>query len=154
MAINLNVNAVTHTVSADPAMPLLWALRDKLNLTGTKYGCGAALCGACTVWLDGAAARACVIPIAACAGRSITTIEGLGNTRFKVLQDAWVRHQVPQCGYCQSGVLMAAAALLATNPDPKEEDIHAALGNLCRCGTYQRIRAAVRDAASLLRRVS
>lgn len=149
--MKLKVNGTLHSITAEPAMPLLWVLRDKLNLTGTKYGCGAALCGACTVWLDGRATRACVLPASACVDRAITTIEGLGETRFKVLQDAWVRHQVPQCGYCQSGALMAAAGLLAANAAPSDEDIGAALGNLCRCGTYQRMRDAISEAAKSLR---
>jgi isoquinoline 1-oxidoreductase subunit alpha len=149
--MKLMVNGTLHTITVEPAMPLLWVLRDKLNLTGTKYGCGAALCGACTVWLDDTATRACVIPVSACADRAITTIEGLEETRFKVLQDAWVRHQVPQCGYCQSGALMAAAGLLAANLEPSDDDIGAALGNLCRCGTYQRMRDAISEAAKSLR---
>lgn len=154
MQKQLNVNGVSRVINADEAMPVLWFLRDRLNLTGTKFGCGAALCGACTIWLDGAAVRSCVVPGAACVGRSITTIEGLAATRFKVLQDAWIRHQVPQCGYCQSGALMAAAGLLTSNPDPSVEDVRAAIGNLCRCGTYQRMQAAVMDAADSLRRSS
>jgi isoquinoline 1-oxidoreductase alpha subunit len=133
---------------ADPALPLLWALRDLLALTGTKFGCGVAACGACTVHVDGQAARACVTPLGGLAGKRITTIEALGSTdRPHPLQKAWVLHQVPQCGYCQSGMLMAAAALLARNRQPSDRDVDLAITNLCRCGTYPRIRAAIRSAA-------
>jgi len=137
---------------ADPAMPLLWALRDLLGLTGTKFGCGVAACGACTVLVDGQAVRSCVTPLASVGTRRITTIEALGSVeRPHPLQKAWVLHQVPQCGFCQSGMLMAAAALLATNPQPSDRDIDAAITNVCRCGTYPRIRAAIRSAAEVLR---
>jgi len=140
--------------AVDPAMPLLWVLRDVLNLTGTKFGCGVAACGACTVLVDGAALRSCVTPLAAVAGKRVTTIEALGTTtRPHPLQTAWIAHQVPQCGYCQSGMLMAAAALLATHPVPTDADIEAAVTNLCRCGTYPRIRAAIHSAATAMRSV-
>jgi len=137
---------------ADPAMPLLWVLRDLLGLTGTKFGCGVAACGACTVLVDGQAVRSCVTPLASVAAKRVTTIEALGSAeRPHALQQAWLLHQVPQCGYCQSGMLMAAAALLASNPQPSDRDIDAAITNICRCGTYPRIRAAVRSAAEALR---
>ncbi len=137
---------------ADPAMPLLWVLRDLLGLTGTKFGCGVAACGACTVLVDGQAVRSCVTPLASVATQRVTTIEALGSAeRPHALQKAWVLHQVPQCGYCQSGMLMAAAALLASNPKPSDRDIDAAITNICRCGTYPRIRAAIRSAAEALR---
>ncbi len=138
--------------AVDPDMPLLWALRDVLGLTGTKFGCGVAACGACTVHVDGQAQRACVTPLAAVAGKSIRTIEGLAEGgRPHALQRAWIAQQVPQCGYCQSGMLMAAAALLARNHSPSDAEIDAAITNLCRCGTYPRIRAAIHMAAALLR---
>ena len=137
----------------DPAMPLLWALRDGLGLTGTKNGCGIGACGACTVHVDGQAVRSCVTPLAAVAGRRVRTIESLGAPgRPHPLQAAWLQHQVPQCGYCQSGVLMAAAALLAARPNPSDAEIDAALSNLCRCGSTPRWRAAIRDAARLMPR--
>lgn len=150
--LTLNVNGRDLQVEADPATPVLWALRDNLNLTGTKFGCGAALCGACTVHLDGDPIRACITPIAAVVGRAITTIEAMAADRVgKAVQDAWVRHDVPQCGYCQSGQVMSAVALLRTNPRPLDADIDNAMsGNLCRCGTYQRIRAAIKDAGATL----
>ena len=132
----------------DPAMPLLWVLRDVLQLTGTKYGCGIGACGACTVRLDGEAVRSCVVPLAAVQGRDVRTIESLGSPEAPhPLQRAWVLHQVPQCGYCQSGMLMAAAALLARQPKPSDADIESAITNLCRCGTYPRVRAAIHSAA-------
>ena len=146
MTITLNVNDVDRRIEADVDTPLLWVLRDELQLTGTKYGCGLAQCGACTVHADGAPIRACVTPVGAMTGYKIRTIEGLGGEH--PLQKAWVAHNVPQCGYCQSGQIMAAAALLATNPKPSDADITAAMtGNICRCGTYSRIRAAIKDAA-------
>ena len=150
--LTLNINGRDLQVEADAATPLLWALRDHLNLTGTKFGCGAALCGACTVHLDGAPIRACVTPIAAVAGQAITTIEAMQDDPVgKAVQDAWVRHDVPQCGYCQSGQVMSAVALLRANRRPLDADIDNAMsGNLCRCGTYQRIRAAIKDAAAAL----
>ena len=148
--ITLTVNGQEQTVEADAAMPLLWALRDLLGLTGTKFGCGMALCGACTVHVDGAPTRACVTPLASVAGRAVTTIEGLASAGTPhPLQQAWVAEDVPQCGYCQSGQLMAAAALLAAHPNPTEAEIDAAMaGNICRCGTYGRIRRGIRRAAS------
>ena len=150
--LTLNINGRDLQVDADPATPVLWALRDNLNLTGTKLGCGAALCGACTVHLDGAPIRACITPIAAVAGQAITTIEAMQDDPVgKAVQDAWVRHDVPQCGYCQSGQVMSAVALLRANRRPLDADIDNAMsGNLCRCGTYQRIRAAIKDAAAAL----
>ena len=148
MAITLNVNGKDVVVDAPPDMPLLWALRDELNLTGTKYGCGIAQCGACTVHLNGQPQRSCQAPIGSLAGVKITTIEGLGGTH--PVQAAWIKHDVPQCGYCQSGQIMSAAALLAKTPKPTDADIDAAMsGNICRCGTYQRIRAAIKDAAGV-----
>ncbi|MGF2528184.1 (2Fe-2S)-binding protein, partial [Ralstonia pseudosolanacearum] len=139
--MDLDVNRRPVKVECDPATPLLWVLRDHLNLTGTKFGCGVAACGACTVHVDGAAVRSCVLPVAAVAGRRITTIEGLAEAPGKrhALQQAWIDEQVPQCGYCQSGMLMAAADLLARQPDPSDADIDAAITNLCRCGTYPRV---------------
>jgi isoquinoline 1-oxidoreductase alpha subunit len=136
---------------ADPRMPLLWLLRDVLQLTGSKYGCGVGACGACTVRVDGEALRSCITPLSTVAGRAIQTIEGLGSADAPhALQRAWVQHQVPQCGYCQSGLLMAAAALLAKKPRPSDADIDAAITNLCRCGTYPRVRAAIHTAARTL----
>ena len=138
---------------AEPQMPLLWAIRDLLGLTGTKFGCGVAACGACTVHIDGKAARSCVTPLESVRGRRVETIEALGRAeRPHPLQRAWVVHQVPQCGYCQSGMLMAAAALLAANRAPSDAEIDAAITNICRCGTYPRIRAAIRAAASEMQR--
>ena len=143
--IKLHVNGTEHVVDADPEMPLLWVLRDLLGLTGTKYGCGQALCGACTVHLDGEAVRSCVTPLSRAVDRKVTTIEGLANT---ALQDAWCDLAVPQCGFCQAGQLMTAAALLAEVPQPSDEQIDRSMaGNLCRCGTYSRIRAAIKRAA-------
>jgi aerobic-type carbon monoxide dehydrogenase small subunit (CoxS/CutS family) len=150
--ITLNVNGRTRQVDVEPDTPLLWALRDGLHLTGTKYGCGIAQCGACTVHLDGQPVRACVTPVSAVGGRAITTIEGLHPTADHPLQHAWVEAQVPQCGYCQSGQIMSAAALLARNPRPTDRDIDDAMaGNICRCGTYQRIRRAIHRAGSAMR---
>ena len=145
----ININGRWETVDADPATPLLWILRDHLGLTGTKYGCGAALCGACTVHVEGTAVRSCSFPLAAAAARRITTIEGLSRDRSHPVQQAWIAEQVPQCGYCQSGMIMAAAALLAEKPQPTDADIDSAITNICRCGTYERIRKAVHRAASL-----
>lgn len=148
MAIALNVNGKVVSVTAEPDTPLLWVLRDELEMTGTKYGCGIAQCGACTVHADGQAIRSCITPISSVASAKITTIEGLGGAH--PLQAAWVKHDVPQCGYCQSGQLMSAAALLSATPKPSDKDIDDAMsGNICRCGTYQRIRAAIKDAAGL-----
>jgi isoquinoline 1-oxidoreductase alpha subunit len=148
--IKLSVNDKDVSVDVDPDMPLLWVLRDKLGLTGTKYGCGAALCGACTVHLAGEPVRSCVTPVRAVGARPITTIEGLSPARSHPVQKAWIELDVPQCGYCQSGQIMSAAALLAHNPQPTDAEIDTAMaGNLCRCGTYQRIRAAIHRAAVL-----
>ncbi|MGK4002682.1 (2Fe-2S)-binding protein [Sorangium sp. So ce1036] len=148
--IILKVNGAEHRLDVDPEMPLLWVLRDVLGLTGTKYGCGQALCGACVVHLDGETVRACVTPVRRAAGASVTTIEGLSPSGDHPLQRAWVDLGVPQCGFCQAGQIMSAAALLRKNPRPSDEDIDRSLaGNLCRCGTYTRIRAAVRKAAGL-----
>jgi isoquinoline 1-oxidoreductase subunit alpha len=153
--MDLSINGENRSLPAeavDPDMPLLWALRDVLNLTGTKFGCGVAACGACTVHVDDVATRSCVTPLAAVQGKAVRTIEALGRPgEPHALQKAWVAHQVPQCGYCQSGMLMAAAALLAKNPNPSDADIDAAITNLCRCGTYPRIRGAIRAAAAELR---
>jgi isoquinoline 1-oxidoreductase alpha subunit len=149
----LNVNGALHEVDIDPAMPLLWVLRDRLNLTGTKFGCGMALCGACTVQVDGVAVRSCVTPAMQVAGKRITTIEGVGTTSSgKAVQAAWEKLDVVQCGYCQSGQIMSAAALLAKNAAPRDADIDAAMaGNVCRCATYVRIRAAIHEAAKTAR---
>ena len=149
MAISLTVNGAARTLDLPPDMPLLWALRDGLNLTGTKYGCGVAACGACTVHVDGVAVRSCQTMLGDVAGAFVTTIEGLGTPQaLHAVQAAWLEHQVAQCGYCQSGQIMQAASLLSENPAPSDADIDDALsGNLCRCGTYPRIRAAVHDAA-------
>ena len=146
--IRLHVNGKKHRLDVDPDMPLLWALRDILQLTGTKYGCGLAQCGACSVHVDGAVLRSCITPVSEAAGKRVTTIEGLSPDGKHPLQEAWREHGVPQCGYCQSGQLMSAAALLAATPKPTDEDIDRAMaGNLCRCGTYTRIRAAIHSAA-------
>jgi isoquinoline 1-oxidoreductase alpha subunit len=148
---SLLLNGKTVTVNAEPDTPLLWVLRDHLKLTGTKFGCGAALCGACTVHVDGVATRSCVTPLSAVAGKKVTSIEGLHGPVGEAVQAAWDKHQVPQCGYCQSGQVMAATALLAKTAKPTDAEIVAAMqGNLCRCGTYQRIQSAVRDAATTL----
>ena len=147
--ISITVNGVRHEFDGDPSMPILWFLRDELGLTGTKFGCGMALCGACTVHLDGRAVRACVTPVSAAEASEITTIEGLDPDGNHPVQRAWRAHNVPQCGYCQSGQIMQAAALLAANPDPSDQELVDGMqGNICRCGTYQRIFAAVRTAAS------
>ena len=150
--IKCSVNGKAVSIDAADDMPLLWALREQLQLTGTKFGCGMALCGACTVHLDGKPVRACSTPISAVAGKKIITIEGIGNTRTgKAVQAAWVSHDVPQCGYCQSGQIMSACALLATKKKPTDADIDEAMsGNLCRCGTYNQIRAAIKDASVTL----
>jgi isoquinoline 1-oxidoreductase alpha subunit len=148
----LNINGKNVEVDADPSTPILWALRDTLGMTGTKFGCGQALCGACTVHLNGAPVRSCVTPISAAAGQKITTIEAVAADRVgKAVQDAWVRNDVAQCGYCQSGQVMSATALLKKNRRPSDADIDAAMaGNICRCGTYARVRSAIKDAASTL----
>ncbi|HEY7758254.1 MAG TPA: (2Fe-2S)-binding protein [Burkholderiales bacterium] len=143
----LKVNGKQINVDVEPDMPLLWVLRDELGLTGTKYGCGIAACGACTVHLDGQPVRSCVMPVSAVEGKAITTIEGLSKDGSHPVQKAWVQLQVPQCGYCQSGMIMAAAALLKANRKPSDADIDAAMTNLCRCGTYHRVRQAVHLAA-------
>ena len=146
--MELNINGKAVTIDADPNMPLLWVLRDTLNMTGTKFGCGVAACGACTVHIDGEAVRSCVMPLAAVEGKNIQTIESLGTVdKPHALQEAWIAEQVPQCGYCQSGMLMAAAALLERKPKPTDADIDEAMTNICRCGTYQRVRAAIHRAA-------
>jgi len=144
----LTINGKTYELDVDPATPLLWAIREQAGLTGTKYGCGIAQCGACTVHVDGEAVRSCVVPVSAVQGKQITTIEGLaaGGALTKV-QQAWIEHDVPQCGYCQSGMLMAAAALLQRKPKPSDADIDAALTNICRCGTFQQVREAIHAAA-------
>jgi len=150
--ITLHINGQDQQLDLDPTTPILWALRDTLNMTGTKFGCGAALCGACTVHLDGQPIRSCVTPISGASGKKITTIEAMSADRVgKAVQDAWVKHDVPQCGYCQSGQIMSATALLRANKKPVDADIDAAMsGNICRCGTYQRIREAIKDAAASL----
>ena len=146
--MELLINGKATQVDADPAMPLLWLLRDELNMTGTKFGCGVAACGACTVRVDGQAVRSCVTPVGQLAGKRIQTIEALGSAgKPHVLQLAWIAEQVPQCGYCQSGMLMAAAALLEQKPRPSDADIDAAITNICRCGTYQRIKLAIKRAS-------
>ena len=149
--VQLTVNNKTLEVDAAPDTPLLWVLRDHLAMTGTKFGCGMALCGACTVHVDGIAMRSCVLPLQSLAGKSVTTIEGLSKDRSHAVQRAWIELDVPQCGYCQSGQIMSAAALLRANPKPTDAEIDAAMaGNLCRCGTYPRIRKAIHRAADLL----
>ena len=150
--INMSVNGKSVSVDTEPDMPLLWALREQLQLTGTKFGCGMALCGACTVHLDGKPVRSCTTPMSAAAGRKVTTIEGIGSSRTgRAVQAAWVSHDVPQCGYCQSGQIMSACALLADKKRPTDADIDSAMsGNVCRCGTYNQIRAAIKDASVAL----
>ena len=149
MSIPLIVNGIASTADVEPDTPLLWVLRDSLKLTGTKYGCGIAQCGACTVLIDGQALRSCSTPLSAVAGKSITTIEGLSVDGTHPVQLAWIEHDVPQCGYCQSGQIMAAVALLKETPKPTDADINRAMTNICRCGTYPRIRAAIHRAAEL-----
>jgi isoquinoline 1-oxidoreductase alpha subunit len=150
--LTVNINGKDTPVNADPSTPILWALRDTLGMTGTKFGCGVAMCGACTVHLNGSAIRSCVTSLSAAVGQEITTIEALSSdSTGKAVQDAWVKHDVAQCGYCQSGQVMSATALLKTNTQPTDADIDAAMaGNICRCGTYVRIRAAIKDAAMAL----
>jgi isoquinoline 1-oxidoreductase alpha subunit len=145
--MKLSVNGAVHDVAVEDETPLLWVLRDTLGLTGTKFGCGVAACGACTVLVDGQPQRSCSLPIAAVGAGKITTIEGLSPDRSHRVQRAWIAEQVPQCGYCQSGMILAAAALLAANPAPSDEEIDASITNICRCGTYQRVRAAVHRAS-------
>jgi isoquinoline 1-oxidoreductase alpha subunit len=146
--VRLTINGKTHDVDVDPNTPLLWVIREQVGLTGTKYGCGIAQCGACTVHVNGAAMRSCMLPVGTMVGQKITTIEGLasGKTLHRV-QKAWIDHEVPQCGYCQSGMIMAAAALLAVKPKPTDADINAAITNICRCGTFQEVRTAIHAAA-------
>ncbi|GAB5379042.1 MAG: (2Fe-2S)-binding protein [Aliiglaciecola sp.] len=148
--INFRVNGEQRSVDVDPSMPLLWVLRDVLDLTGSKFGCGIAQCGACTVHIDAQPVRACVMPISAVAGKDVLTIEGLSPDGEHPVQQAWKQHNVPQCGYCQSGQIMSAVALLSSNPSPSDEEIDNYMqGNICRCGTYTRIRAAIKDASEL-----
>lgn len=151
MLFELEINGTRHALDVEPEMPLLWALRDELGITGTKFGCGIAMCGACTVHIDGQPVRACSFPVSAVQG-AVTTIEGLGSPQtLSVVQQAWIDHQVAQCGYCQSGQIMSAAALLQRNPKPSDDDIDTAMsGNLCRCGAYPRIRAAIKSAAKTM----
>ena len=151
MAIfNLNINGKKQQVDVDPKTPMLWVLREHLNLTGTKYGCGVAACGACTIHLDGTAVRSCQLPVSTIGNKAVTTIEGLSEKGDHPLQKAWLEHDVPQCGYCQGGQMMSAAALLKSKPNPTDADIDAAMnGNICRCGTYVRIKAAIKTAAKL-----
>ena len=148
--ISLNINGKQQTVDVNPATPLLWVIRENIGLTGTKFGCGLGQCGACTVHLDGKAVRSCTVPASAAAGKTILTIEGLSPYSSHPLQKAWIAEQVPQCGYCQSGQIMAAAALLAKTPRPTDDDIDTNMTNICRCGTYQRIRAAIHRAAMMV----
>ncbi|MDB4768864.1 (2Fe-2S)-binding protein [Saprospiraceae bacterium] len=147
---NLNINNENHQVNVDPTTPILWVLRDHLKLVGTKYGCGIAQCGACTIHLDGVAMRSCMLPIQAVSDKAITTIEGLSEKGDHPVQQAWLEHDVPQCGYCQAGQMMSAAALLKDNPNPSDDDIDSMMnGNICRCGTYTRIKAAIKTAAKI-----
>ncbi len=153
MTTSFNLNGKQVTVKAEPDTPLLWVIRDEIGLTGTKFGCGMALCGACTVQLDGAPVRSCQTPVSAAAGKKVATIESLSKDNSHPLQKAWIAHDVPQCGYCQSGQLMSAEALLRTNKNPSDTDIENAMsGNICRCGTYNRIRAAIKSAAAEMRK--
>jgi isoquinoline 1-oxidoreductase alpha subunit len=146
--VRLTINGKSHEVDVDPSTPLLWVIREQIGLTGTKYGCGMAQCGSCTVHVNGAATRSCVMPVSAAVGQKITTIEGLASgSKLHKVQAAWIKHEVPQCGYCQCGMIMAAAALLAQKPKPTDADIDAAVTNICRCGTFQEVRAAIHDAA-------
>ena len=145
--IKLNVNGRVHEVDVEPEMPLLWVLREQLNLNGTKYGCGISVCGACTVHVDGEPVRSCGLPVADAAGKRIVTIEGLSAGGMHPVQRAWIEHEVPQCGYCQTGMIMAAVSLLEKNPRPTDADIDAAMTNLCRCGSYARVREAIHAAA-------
>jgi isoquinoline 1-oxidoreductase alpha subunit len=148
VGIRLTVNGVVHDLDVEPDAPLLWVIRDELNLTGTKFGCGIAACGACTVHVNGKATRSCVVPVGSVANAKITTIEGLGAGGLNAVQQTWIEHQVPQCGYCQSGMIMAVSAFLATNPAPTDDQLAAAITNICRCGTLPRISAAVRELAA------
>jgi isoquinoline 1-oxidoreductase alpha subunit len=150
MQIRLSVNGGPHEVDVEPSTPLLWVLRDHLGMTGTKFGCGIGLCGACTVHLNGSATRSCSVPAEVAAGAQVTTIEGLSSTTGQLLQQVWLELNVPQCGYCQAGMLMAAATLLKEKPRPTDDDIDAAITNICRCGTYSRVRAAIHRAAEAM----
>jgi isoquinoline 1-oxidoreductase alpha subunit len=153
MSVKFTLNGKAVTSQAEPDTPLLWVIRDEIGFTGTKFGCGAGLCGACTVHLDGEAIRSCQTPVSVVQGRKVATVESLSKDNRHPLQVAWIKHDVPQCGYCQSGQLMSAAALLAKNPRPTDADIDQAMsGNLCRCGTYGRIKAAIKDAAVMMRK--
>ncbi len=145
MSVRITVNGTARDLDVEPDAPLLWVIRDELGLTGTKFGCGIAACGACTVHVNGEARRSCVTPVSAVEGMDVTTIEGVSANGVTQVQQAWIDHQVPQCGYCQSGMIMAVTALLKTNPKPSDDDLKAAVTNICRCGTYPRIRAAVRS---------
>jgi isoquinoline 1-oxidoreductase alpha subunit len=146
--ISLSINGKTHQVDVDPSTPLLWAIREQVGLTGTKYGCGVAQCGACTVHIDGAPVRSCSFPVSAAAGKKITTIEGLAEGgKLTKVQQAWIQHDVPQCGYCQSGMIMAVTALLKEKPRPTDAEINAAITNICRCGTFQQVREAIHSIA-------
>ncbi|MGB0931211.1 MAG: (2Fe-2S)-binding protein [Chitinophagales bacterium] len=148
--MELKINGKSHTINTEESMPLLWVIRDELNMTGTKYGCGVSSCGACSVMIDGVATRTCTLSVSAAVGKEITTIEGLNpNGELTSVQKAWIQHQVPQCGYCQSGMIVAAEALLNENANPTDEDINNSITNICRCGTYNRIRAAIHTAAEL-----
>ena len=153
MSVKFQVNGKAVAANAEPDTPLLWVIRDELGMTGTKFGCGMALCGACTVHVNGVPVRSCQTPLSTVSGKKVSTVEGLSKNNSHPLQMAWIKHDVPQCGYCQSGQLMSAAALLADNKNPSDADIDAAMaGNICRCGTYPRIRAAIKDAASTMRK--
>ena len=145
--MTLNINGKPQEVNVEPSMPLLWVLRDVLNMTGTKYGCGVAACGACTVHIDGKATRTCILPVSAAEGKEIRTIESIGETEMSAVQRAWIEHQVPQCGYCQSGMIMAVESMLNEVAEPTDADINERITNICRCGTYQRIREAIKTAA-------
>jgi isoquinoline 1-oxidoreductase alpha subunit len=149
MTVKLKINGTEHDLDVEDDAPLLWVIRDEVGLTGTKFGCGIAQCGACTVHIDGNAQRSCVTPVSSVVGKQITTIEGLSANGLTPVQQAWIDHQVPQCGYCQSGMIMAVSALLKTNPKPSDDDLSNAITNICRCGTYPRIRAAVRALAGV-----
>ncbi len=152
MSTRFKINGKAVTAASEPDTPLLWVIRDEIGMTGTKFGCGAALCGACTVHVDGQPVRSCSTPLGSVAGKQVATIEGLSRSNNHPLQKAWIKHDVPQCGYCQSGQLMSAAALLSTNKNPTDEQIDAAMaGNICRCGTYVRVRAAIKTAAAEMR---
>ena len=153
MSVKFQVNGKAVEAHAEPDTPLLWVIRDELGMTGTKFGCGAALCGACTVHVNGTSVRSCQTPLASVAGKKVSTVEGLSRDNTHPLQVAWIKHDVPQCGYCQSGQLMSAAALLSANKNPSDADIDTAMsGNICRCGTYPRIKAAIKDAAIMMRK--